>query len=81
MADRFAKAVNAPYMMTDNDADLTTGKEAGVTYTYTQAFKIGDHGSYQFMMCANGLWEFAVDNILIEKITEEEARQINGITE
>ena len=81
LADRFAKAVNAPYMMTDNDADLTTGKEAGVTYTYTQAFKIGDHGSYQFMMCANGLWEFAVDNILIEKITEEEARQINGITE
>ena len=79
IADRFAHAVNSPYGLADTAADLTTGKVIGETHHYEQAFKIGDGNSYQFMFCANGLWEFSVDNILIEKITEQQARQINGL--
>ena len=78
MADRFARAVNAPYLMTDNDCDITAGKTVGEVYTFEYAFQIGDGSNYQFMFCANGLWEISVDNILIEKVTEAEARTING---
>lgn len=78
-ADRFAQAVNGPYLLTDNHADLTTGKVVGEVHRFEYAFKIGDGDYYQFMFCANGLWEFSVDNILIEKVTEEEARIINGV--
>ena len=52
---------------------------AGEVYTFEYAFQIGDGNHYQFMFCANGLWEFSVDNILIEKVTEAEARTINGV--
>ena len=80
MADRFVRAVNAPYGLTDSAADLTTNKVVGQDYKFEYAFQIGDGQYYQFMFCANGLWEFSVDNILIEKITQEEAKAINGLS-
>ncbi len=80
MSDRFVKAVNAPYLLTDSHADLTTGKAVGEVYTFEYAFQIGDGSNYQFMFCSNGLWEVAIDNILIVEITEAEAKTINCVS-
>lgn len=73
IGDRFTEAVNGPIASPTPGQSLTNGREVGVVYHYEGVWKMKAHDNYQFMFSAHGLWEFSVDNILIEELTEEEA--------
>lgn len=68
--DRFAHVVGTPDGGTDTDADITTGKAVGVDYHFKQTFTLENYDHYQFMICMNGLWEIAIDNVFIYEGTQ-----------
>lgn len=73
LADRFAHVVEIPDGGVAADTDISTGKNVGVDYHFKQTFTMQDYDNYQFMICMNGLWEMAIDNVFIYEGTETPA--------
>ncbi len=70
LSDRFSHVVEVPDGGVIADTDITTGKNVGVNYHFKQTFTMQNYQNYQFMICMNGLWEIAVDNVFIYEGTQ-----------
>lgn len=71
--NRFAEAINAPINGVDQDCRISHGASGQllgtyVDYHFKQTFLMTNHRNFQFMICMNGMWEVAVDNIYIYEV-------------
>lgn len=71
---RFTEAINAPMGSTDFHCRISHDingfvRNTDVDYHFKQTFAIEkNHRNYQFMICMNGMWEVAVDNVYIYEV-------------